>query len=211
MDHFEIAAWTDYVHGFASPAEKELMERHLKEGCESCCRSAQLIARLKQEAAADEAVPEHLVRAAKAVFRTGSSSTEDASWTALPMLTARLILDGTASLALAGARSAAAGESNFVYCAGDYQIDVQIERDPESDEMAVVGQVANRAQSGRPVSGVLVVLMARGKSIARAESNQFGEFCLVGRALKGLTLRIPLESDGKQVVIPLSEKVEADK
>ena len=211
MDHFEIAAWTDYVHGFASPVEKELMERHLREGCEPCCRLAQLMARLQQETAADEAVPEHLVRAAKAVFHTGSSSTEGLSWTALPMLTARLILDGMASPALAGARSAAAGEANFVYHAGDYQIDVQIERDPESDEMAVVGQVANRAQSGRPVSGVSVVLMARGKPTARAESNQFGEFCLVGRALKGLTLRIAVESDAKQVVIALAEKVEAGK
>jgi hypothetical protein len=211
MDHFEIAAWTDYAHGFSSPAEKELMERHLSEGCEPCCRLAQLITRLQQETAADEAVPEHLVRAAKAVFRTGSPSTGSLSWTALPMLTARLILDGLASPGLAGARSAAAGEANFVYHAGDYQIDVQIERDPESDEMAVVGQVANRAQSGRPVSGIAVVLMARGKPIARAESNQFGEFCLVGRALQGLTLRLPLESDGKQVVIALSEKVEAGK
>ena len=209
MDHFEIAAWTDYVHGFASPTEKELMERHLREGCEPCCRLAKLIARVQRETAADQAVPEHLVRAAKAVFHTGSSSTEDAGWMALPMLAARLVLGGMGNPALAGARSAAAGEVNFVYHAGDYQIDVQIERDPESDEMAVVGQVANRAQSGRAVAGVSVVLMARGKPIARAESNQFGEFCLVGRALKGLTLRIPLESDGKQVVIRLSEKVEA--
>ena len=68
--------------------------------------------------------------------------------------------------------------------------------------------VANRAQSDCPLSGIPVLLMARTKLIARAESNRFGEFCLVGRALRGLTLRIPLESAGRQVAIPLSRKIE---
>jgi hypothetical protein len=207
MDHFEIASWTDYIHGFVPSAEREVMDRHLREGCEPCRRVAELIRRLQVETAAEEAVPEHLVRAAKAVFRSGGTSAARPDWMSLPLLTAQLALNSLSRPVLAGARSAAAGEAHIVYHAGDYQIDLQIERDPESDELAVVGQVANRAESGRPLAGVPVRLMARAKLIASGESNRFGEFCLVGRALKGLTLRIPLECDGKQVVIPLSKTV----
>ncbi len=206
MDHFDIARWTDYVHGFVPSAEREQMGRHLQEGCASCRRLADLVARIQHESAAEQAVPEHLVLAAKAVFRPGAPEPSD--WMALPRLAAQCIFDGLAGLAVEGARSAAAGEAHMVYQAGDYAIDLQVERDPESDEMALVGQLSDRLHTGCSVSHVPVLLTARSRVIARAESNRFGEFCLVGRALPGLTLRVPLESLGKQVVIPLAAMLE---
>jgi hypothetical protein len=95
-----------------------------------------------------------------------------------------------------------------VYHAGDYAIEVQIEREPESAEMAVVGQVVNRDSSGVVLADVPVLLMARSKVVARTQSNRFGEFCLVCRVQQGLKLCMQIEEIGKRVEIPLTRIME---
>ena len=206
MEHFDIARWTDYVHGLVPLSEKERMDHHLQQGCASCRRLANLVTRIQEEISAEPVVPEYLVRRAHAIFQPSESAA--AQWLRLPRLAAQLIFDGLAAPLPEGARAAAAAEAHMVYQAGDYSIDLQIERAPESDEMALVGQLTDRTRSGRPVAAIPVLLTARTKVLARAESNRFGEFCLVGRSVPGLALRVPLESDGKQVVIPLGGMVE---
>ena len=208
MQHFDIARWTDYVHGLVPLPERAQMDRHVREGCHSCRRLADLVARIQTEIAAEPAVPEALVRRAQAIFPAGESAREASDWLRLPRLAAQLIFDSLALPCPEGARAAAAAEAHKIYHAGDYAIDLQIEHAPESDEMALVGQLADRSASGHPVSGVSVLLTARSRVLARAESNRFGEFCLVGRSVQGLTLRVPLAGDGKQVVIPLTGMVE---
>jgi subtilisin family serine protease len=203
MDHFDIARWADYVHGFISPSEREVMERHL-EGCSNCRRLAELVTRIHRESAAEPRVPEELVRSAKAIFRPVGATPKVSNWLMLPRLAAQSIFDSLTSPQLEGARAAAAAEAHKVYHAGDYTIGLQIERDPESNEVALVGQVTDRSQSDRPLAGIPVLLTARDKVIASTVTNSFGEFCLVGRSLQGLAVRVPLESAGKQVVIPLA-------
>ena len=209
MTHFDIARWTDYVRGLVPAADQELMGRHLAGGCEQCRATVALLVRVQQEATAEPNVPEHLVTAAKAVFQPAAAF-QLAGWMAFPRLAAKRIFDGLAAPALEGARSAAAAESRIVYRAGDYSIDLQMERDPESSELALIGQLEDRSMSPVPLAGVPVVLTAGARVLARGESNRFGEFCLAGRAVRGLTLRVPLESRGKQVVISLKGFLEAE-
>jgi len=123
-------------------------------------------------------------------------------------MAAQLVFNGLGSPSLEGARSAATAEAHVVYRAGDCSIDLQMERDPESSAVALVGQLSHRLQAGAPLAGVPVALTAANRVIARGESNRFGEFCLEGSALRGLALRIAFKDAGKQVVIGLGSFVE---
>jgi hypothetical protein len=129
-------------------------------------------------------------------------------WLSLPVLAARLVFDSTAGLAQVGARAISEHMVQTVHHAGDYAIELQIEREPESSEMAVVGQVVHRGSSGVVPADVPVLLMARGKVVARTQSNRFGEFCLVARAQQGLRVCMRIEELGMRVEIPLTRIME---
>lgn len=107
--------------------------------------------------------------------------------------------------AVAGTRSALDATVQAVYHAGDYTIDLQIEPGTETSEMALVGQVVNRAESSEPLTGVPVLLTVRNKQVAESQSNRFGEFCLVTREQRGMKLCLEIRNIGKRIEIPLRE------
>ena len=183
------------------------MDEHLLQGCEQCRRLAELVARIQEAGGREPVVPEHLVRAAIAVFRPGQPAPETPDWMALPPLRAQFASAGQVT-AVPGMRSTPAAAEHVVYHAEDYQIDLQVERDPESNVLAIVGQLSSHEGSSPFLAGVPVVLSAGGKVIARTNCNQFGEFCLTVTRRQGLTLRVPLESADMQVVIPLAGLIE---
>lgn len=207
MDHFDFGRWADYIHGFVDAPEREEMERHLRDGCQPCQELLALVTRVQQESAAEVSVPEHLIAAAKAVFRP-AATVDSAWWNTLPHLAVELVLESFSGAPLQGARSAAAAESQLVYHAGDYAINLQVERDHESNEVALVGQVLDRAHGDNPVSGIPILLTVRNRVIASGSSNRFGEFCLSAPAQLGLRLRIALENAGAQVVIAVPQASE---
>ena len=204
MDHFDTMRWTDYVRGLMTSPEREVMERHLASGCEACAGVVALIGKIRQEAAREPAVPEHLVQAAKRIFPERFAA-RAADWLSLPRLAARLIFNSMTDPAIEGARTASEAVVQAVYHAGDYAIEFQIECEPESTRLAVVGQVVNRAAGDEPLAGVPVLLTAGRKQVAAGHSNRFGEFCLVDRVHPGLKLCMPLESIEKRIEIPLTK------
>jgi hypothetical protein len=204
MKHFEMSEWVDYVRGLTPPSEAAIMARHLSEGCESCAALVGLVGRIREESAAETNAPDSVVAAAKAVFPVRPSSGERMDWLALPRLTARLIFDNISGAAVEGARSALESTVQLVYHAGDYTIELQIEQEPESTRLAVVGQVFDRAGTGKPLSGAPVALMARNQVVTESATSRFGEFCLVSRMRSGLSVCMQIENIGKRVQIPLN-------
>lgn len=207
MKHFEIAQWTDYVRGLAPALEREAMERHLAEGCEPCAQLAALVSRIHRTGAGEVTVPSHLVHSAKAVFPALNAPGGSPVWTLLPRLAATLVFSSLNDVESEGARSAAGTLVQAVYHAGDYAINLQIEPEPESRDMALVGQVIRRTAEGEPVADIPVHLMVREKLLAAAQSNRFGEFCLVSKFQNGLKLSMPLEDAGRRVEIPLDKMI----
>lgn len=203
MEHFDITRWTDYVRGLIPATERKAMERHIAEGCRDCAHLMALVGRIYEESTAEAMVPEAMVAAAKSIFPARRAA-ESADWLTLPKLAARMIFDNLSGLALEGARSASEAAVQAVYHAGDYAIELQIEREPESTEMALVGQLVDRAGSGKPLSGAAVALMVRDKVMTRVESNAFGEFCLTAKAQPGLKLCVAITEIGRRVEIPLT-------
>jgi hypothetical protein len=119
-------------------------------------------------------------------------------------MVAQLVYTSMADPAPEGARAAPDTTIQVMYHAGDYAIDLQIEREPESTELALVGQIVNRASAGAPLANLPVVLMARKKLITQSHSNRFGEFCLVSKVQGGLRLCMPIATVGRQLEIPLT-------
>lgn len=205
MGHFDITQWTDYVRGLVPSSEREAMARHLFQGCERCSELVALIQRINDNSSSEQAVPEYLVRAAKDIFPASvPQEPAELGWLLSPPLVAELVYDGMAGQALEGARSVTGETVQVMYHAGDWAIDLQIECEPESSEMALVGQIVDRAASGNSLAHLPVVLMARKKLIAQAWSNQFGEFCIVSKVQPGMKLCMPLKGAGRQVEIPLA-------
>ncbi|MDE3167684.1 MAG: hypothetical protein KGN36_17920 [Acidobacteriota bacterium] len=205
MRHFDTAEWADYARGVVQQPEKEAMERHLASGCEECTELAGLMRRVWEESRAEVSVPASLVRAAEAVFHGSQAPPPASDWTSVPRLAARLVFSTLSTPALEGARSAGEAVAQAVYHAGNMAIDLQVDCEPESTEVTLVGQVLDMGQAGKPVEAVPVMLTARKKVVTSSRSNRFGEFCLVSRVRPGLTLCVHLESDGRRVEIPLTK------
>ncbi|MDR3701538.1 MAG: hypothetical protein P4L56_17955 [Candidatus Sulfopaludibacter sp.] len=183
------------------------MACHLADGCEPCARLVALLGRIHQAGADEVTVPEHLVRSAKEIFPARRMPEYSSNLDLLPRLAARLVFSNLRDPAPEGARSTAGNLVQVIYHAGDYAIELQLEPEPESHEMALVGQVVNRASASEPVPGFPVRLMAGKKLLAATQSNRFGEFCLVSKFQRGLRLSMPMESVGRLLEIPLDRFV----
>jgi len=182
------------------------MGRHLSEGCEPCTQLLSLVSRINEVSAEEPVVPEHLVDCAKAVFQQRQSARQSMAWTHRSLLPVHLVYTRTAQ-PVAGSRSSLDAVVQAIFHAGDYAIDLQIEPEIESSQMAVVGQVLNRTAAQDPVAEAPVLLMVHDKQVARSESNRFGEFCLVSGDTRDLKLYLYIETVDKWVEIPLADFV----
>lgn len=209
MEHFDISRCADYVYGVAAPSDQEALARHLAEGCEECARLLSLVQRIQADAAREPDVSEDLVRTAKDVFSTRWNAVQSPEWMSLPRVEARLVFASEASRAVAGARAVTHPAEQAAYEAGNYSIEIHVERAPESAEMALVGQI-KRTGSAEPLAGAPVLLMANRRVLANAECNQFGEFCLLGNVRRGLRFCIHLTTEERRVEIPLDRLLTAD-
>lgn len=203
MKHMDITQGTDYVRGLSPPGEREAIEQHLSEGCARCRDLVAMLHRVRQVGAQEPNVPEHLVESAKAVFPPQPPVVPSMDWVALPRLAVQLVFSSLNEPAPEGARSSTQSLVQVVYHTGDYAIDLQIEPEADSTAVALVGQVVHRKAPGQPLAGVPVSLMVRNKTIAVAQSNRFGEFCLMSKFQNGLKLCMPIEAVGRRVEIPL--------
>src|SRR5579863_3532136 len=102
MKHFDITQWTDYVRGLSRPGEREAMEQHLSAGCSACASLAGVLRRVQDTALYEPAVPQNVVRAAKAVFPPHPPNTPSLDWAFLPRVAARLMYDSRNDVTMEG-------------------------------------------------------------------------------------------------------------
>jgi hypothetical protein len=203
MEHFEITQWADFVRKVIPDREKSAMDRHLAEGCTECAHLKALMEKLYHEASREPVVPQELVDAAKNVFPSRAPHRLP-SWLELPRLAAALVFDNLSPAGLQGSRGVPQSVVQAVYHAGDFAIELQAEREPESPGISLVGQVVNRVEAGAPLRGAKVVAVVRGSVVSTAQTNDFGEFCMAVKMQRGTTLCMHIEELGKCLEIPLN-------
>ena len=201
MKHFEIEQWLDLVHGLAGAREAMAMEQHLSRGCRKCSAMVRSLRRFVAGAAADARyqIPDRAVRLACEIFEQQRPD----KVLLLPRLVAKLVFDSFRKPALGGVRSEEDSMHRAMYQVENYYVDLRTEHERGTDAVVLVGQIANRKQPERRVSGVPVILMSGKEVVGRTVSNDSGEFQIECQAKKLLRLCLPLRQAGKRIEVPL--------
>jgi hypothetical protein len=87
-----------------------------------------------------------------------------------------LLFDSLSHAGTPGTRSVATRARQLLYRADPYQIDLQIELQPESDRLVVTGQLVDLSHPELVGRDVTVLLSDGREFIVNTVTNQFGEF-----------------------------------
>ncbi len=198
MAHFDHWQWADFVRGLSDASSQSMMHAHLTSGCPSCEKTVEtlrtVLAHATEEAQYEP--PDYAIRYADAVYSIVTPQTK------LARLVARLVHDSAREPLAAGLRGMERLSRRALFAAGDYNVDLQLDREPTSDLITLVGQLAGRVQS-TSVAGVPVWLMERESLVENTTCNTFGEFQLEYEPRRNLRLLFPLREVGKRLEIAL--------
>jgi hypothetical protein len=197
MEHFKTEKWIDFVNRVVTANEKELMEKHLKQGCERCMETVSLWQRVRYSADAEGNYqpPVGTVRMAKAAFAgaglTGQRKETDSQ--------IKVLFDSFLQPVFEGARSAGAGTRQMLYRADPFQIDIQLEAKPGGNRIVVTGQLLNLSSPGTSGQDARIVLSNMWGQVVHAVTNQFGEFS--GEIENSGELQMTFASPGSQPIV----------
>lgn len=199
--HYSDAEWADFVRGLLAGTARASMKSHLFSGCRRCGRSAEAFGMVAAVARGEEAfgVPGHVLRWATAVF----SLRQPERVHILPRVLARLVFDSFGDPQPVGVRSLERVSRHAMYRAGDTYVDLRMESEPGTRRVSLVGQIAGSKAGHRSFGNVPVVLSAGTGIVARALTNEFGEFQMRYEPSPRLRLYVPLRAD-RGIEVPLS-------
>lgn len=199
--HFDLGQWTDYARDMVTSEQRAVMHRHLSGGCAECQSLVSWLQKIVLAAHNEVEVPGPVVDAAKAI---AAAQAPERPFRALRRIAARLIHDSFAAPQPVGARSVRQTSRHVLYRAGDYNLDLRIEREVESRQLILTGQIADRKTPDVALSHVPILLHCGKGTVAETASNEFGEFCLEYTPRRDIQLCIPLFKVGKQVEVSLN-------
>ena len=170
MMSFDVVEWTD----FASDDWQKAMRKHLGAGSKRCLETLASWQKAANAAAVDASYQPPAER-----VRMGKEALATAGLMATPPETGGLIellFDSFSHAALAGIRSAAMSIRQMLYRAEPYQIDIQLEAQPERNRLLVTGQLLDVSHPEVVGREVQVTLSDGRESVVNTMTNQFGEF-----------------------------------
>jgi len=202
MEHFSVEKWIDFVNQAVTSIEKQLMNKHLKLGCESCQETVSLWQRVRASAAVEGNYqpPESAVRIAKAAFAgVGLDHRKKRSANRV-----QILFDSFLRPVLEGVRSAGTGTRQMLYRADPYQIDVQLEMKPGGNRIVVTGQLLNLTNPKVIATGTRILVSNMHGDVVHTVANQFGEFSGEVKNSGDMQLTFATPS-GEPIVISLRE------
>ncbi len=203
-EHYTDELWSDFVRKALAPGAEVAMRAHLLAGCSRCDKTVELLTHVAQFAAAEpsRAVPPNLAAAALRLFQSAPAAS---SWAEkLQNIAAALIWDQQAEFLPQGVRSSAQTGQRVVYRAGDYSVDLNLER-PPGEPGEIVGQISNELDRQQAMDGILVQVVSPGRTLVETATNRFGEFIIEYPVAKTAILRFVLQEKGQRVDLPLNE------
>jgi hypothetical protein len=202
MEHFTTEKWIDFVNQVVAANDKQLMEKHLEQGCKRCTETVSLWQRVQQSAAAEKNYqpPENTVRLAKAAFAgAGLTGQRKGAGTRI-----KVLFDSLLQPVFEGARSAGVGTRQMLYRADPFQIDVQLEAKPGGSRLVVTGQLLDLSNPEIMARDTRILLSNMRGQVVHTVANQFGEFS--GEIDNSGDLQMTFASPGgKPIVISLRE------
>ena len=113
----------------------------------------------------------------------------------LPRTVARLVYDSFREPLLTGVRSQKYPAHQLMYVAGPYCVDLRLEHERSSQQVRLIGQIANRECGVAGVPDVPVFLLSGNLVVTKTETNRFGEFAMEYAPRNGLRLFAPVPGE----------------
>lgn len=204
MPHFSLEQWADFANQNVSANERASMERHLEMGCSRCAhifREWQSLKRFAVQEPLNDA-PREVVALVKATFKTLNPGRAPGIVDKL----AQLVFDSFVEPALAGVRSGSPDSRCLLYRSGPVLIDLNLNLAQNPGHIALQGQVMDSETEPKGIQEIPVLLQSGQETIARTQTNEFGEFELECGAQKGLQISVGVNPH-KNVLIVLDESV----
>jgi hypothetical protein len=200
MKHFGIWQWVDFVRDLGEEDARSAMATHLSSPCLRCQRIVNVLRGVSLTARGElnYEPPEQAIRNAQAIY-----SLERPQKASLTRLVARLVHDSVRAPLPAGMRAQNRLSRHVLFEAGSYHLDLQLEYQPASGLIALIGQLADSTRPERSTDEIPVWLKNRKKLVASALCNQFGEFQLEYAPARSLRLHIPLSGARKRLEVSL--------
>lgn len=203
-EHYTDELWSDFVRKALAPPAEQAMQAHLLAGCSRCAQTVELLGHVARFATAEpaRAVPPELTAAAIRLFQPAPAGV---SWAEkLQAIAASLVWEQHPELLPQGVRSAAQTGHRLVYRAGDYAVDLNIER-PPGEPGEIIGQISNELDGQELLDGILVQVVAPGRTLVETATNRFGEFIIEYPVVKTALLRFVLGQKSQRIDLPLNE------
>lgn len=174
MKDSRTGEWSDLVYHVASNDWQKTTTKNRGPARERGTVTRALLQRVADATAvaASYEPPAESVRLAKAAFATARLAPKPRETSSLT----RLVFDSFSHPAPAGTRSAAMRIRQLLYRAEPYQIDLQIDLQPERNCLVVTGQFLDVRRPQVFARDVQVTLSNCGASVVNTVTNQFGEF-----------------------------------
>jgi hypothetical protein len=204
MRHFSLEQWADFANENVSANERAFMERHLEMGCSRCTHvfaEWQSLKRFAVQESQNDA-PRDVVAFVKAAFKTLNPGRAPG----IVEMLAQLVFDSFQRPALAGVRSGSPDSRCLLYRAGPVLIDLNLNLAHSSGHITLQGQVMDSETEAKGIQEIPVLLQSGQETVARTQTNEFGEFQLECDARKSLQISVGVNPQ-KNVLIVLDETV----
>lgn len=197
MRHFASEQWVDFARNVIEEKQRVQMQEHIATGCKKCMKLMHLWVRFHQAAQSESSyqVSDGAVRTVKAAFTGRPAKTSKNAF-------ARLLRDNARQPLLAGVRSSGVQPRHLLYGTGRYRIDVRIEPQLDSDQVAVIGQILNSLNPDERLGDLPVTLWKGQRVLATCLTNASGEFNIECLLEGGFQVRVELPG-GQDIGLPL--------
>ena len=182
--HFSVWDWADFTRGVAEEKARAAMNMHLSQGCRRCEALVRVLRGFQDVVSreANYAIPERALRRAEAIAARRFE----------PAPAARLVYDSFREPLLAGLRAHDRLARHVSYEAGDLFVDLQLQQEPGSEMVTLLGQLMSRNPvEGAAMAELPVFLMAPKGPVTSAICNPLGEFEMRYRPVRHLRLHVP--------------------
>ena len=120
----------------------------------------------------------------------------------LPQIEATLLFDTASEANPHNVRRGQDLSRHLLYEANGLCLDVRIDRDPDTWEAVVIGQVADRRDPLKPAHGMPVWLLSERQPVASTQANRVGEFRFSCPPANAMSLCLTVESHGR-IEVPI--------
>jgi hypothetical protein len=201
MKHFNTWQWADFVRDLGDPESRSAMAMHLSSHCPRCQRIVNVLRGVAVTAQRefDYEPPAHAIRYAQAIY-----TLQRPEKGRFAKLVARLVHDSVLAPLPAGMRAQNRLSRHALFEAGSYYLDLQLERQPASGRITLIGQIADRTKPETGAAETPVWLKERKRLVASTLCNRFGEFQLEYKPTSHLRLHVPLPAARKRLEISLN-------